>query len=656
MQNRMKAGKMPGSSLELCDLHHSIIAGALTKASCGIVISDVSTEGAPLIYVNDTFCSMTGYSPEEAIGRNCRFLQGELTDSETVKSISLAMKSGEAGRFTLMNYRKDGTPFWNQLDISPIRGADGELTHFIGIQTDITGIKVAEEDMAAGFITNNPDPFIHNTSSGWITYANDAAKTMIGTAGCKRISDLLPPEHAELCGQCAKQRTSQKITRTVNDRVVLDYLYVPDNGDTHCSVFIRDVTDRAKSASIFRQFMENVPISIGMFDRKMRYLAVSRQWCKQYGQDELQILGHSHYETFYHIQEEIKERHRLALEGKKIASREIQVRWSDREEDTIWTRSSVYPWRDTGGQIGGLIIFAENIDAEIKEREMRRLAEERLSQAQKLEDLGTLAGGIAHEINTPAQYVGDNINFLQDSFKSINAFLEDCKLALEDISQDGDKGPPALNAIKNSFDNNDIDYIIGETPEALNQASEGISIISRIVAAVKEYAHPGSHEREPNSLNHIIETCVTLTRNTWKYHADVETDLSPDLPEVPLVNGEINQVLINMIVNASDAIAEAGLTPEEGKITLKTYRSGQDAVIEIGDNGIGIPSEIQKKIYDMFFTTKPSGVGSGQGLAISQKIIVQNHGGHISSKSKPGGGTLFTIRLPLDVCHPEGLN
>lgn len=269
------------------------------------------------------------------------------------------------------------------------------------------------------------------------------------------------------------------------------------------------------------------------------------------------------------------------------------------------------------------------------EREQAQL-KERMEEANRLESLGTLAGGIAHEINTPAQYVGDNLTFLgnctPDLLAVAQAATRECTAG---------SCPEVVQALERA----NLDFLNEEVPAAISQALDGVHRIARIVQAVKEFCYPSSREPQPCNLNHMIESAATVTRNAWKYCAEMDLDLAPDLPPLLAIEGELNQVLVNLIVNAAQAIAEkAAATP--GRIVVSTRRVDDSVEFSIADNGVGIPPERHKRVFELFYTTKPPGQGTGQGLAITS-AIVRRHGGTVTLDSAPGQGACFTITLPL---------
>ncbi|MFY9904588.1 MAG: ATP-binding protein [Terriglobales bacterium] len=276
-----------------------------------------------------------------------------------------------------------------------------------------------------------------------------------------------------------------------------------------------------------------------------------------------------------------------------------------------------------------------------------RILEGQLRQAQKLEAIGQLAAGIAHEINTPAQFVGDNIRFLQDMWPSLEQILRLC-LQLREESLAGSVAPTTIATLLQRSEQADAAYLLREVPQAVAQALEGVQRISKIVRAMKEFAHPGTEGKCAVDLNHAIETTIAVSRNEWKYVADIETCLAPDLPPVLCLAGEFNQVILNLLINAAHAIAEmAGKTStHKGKITITTKCDGEWAEVQIHDTGSGIPENIRARIFEPFFTTKEVGKGSGQGLALAHSVIVKKHDGQIWFESEVGKGTTFFLRIP----------
>jgi PAS domain S-box-containing protein len=273
--------------------------------------------------------------------------------------------------------------------------------------------------------------------------------------------------------------------------------------------------------------------------------------------------------------------------------------------------------------------------------------ERELAQAQKLESIGHLAAGIAHEINTPTQFVGDNARFLNDSFAQLREIVGRYRGLLAAVRR-GPVPDETMHGVEEAEKTADLDYLMEEVPKALAQSIEGIERIARIVRAMKEFAHPDTGEKAVVDLNKSIESTITVARNEWKYVAEMVTDFDPALPPVQCLPGDINQVMLNLIVNAAHAIGDVvQQTGGKGRITVSTKSAGEWAEIRVADTGTGIPERVREKIFDPFFTTKEVGKGTGQGLAIARSVIVEKHGGTLTCESTVGKGTTFVIRLPI---------
>jgi PAS domain S-box-containing protein len=283
--------------------------------------------------------------------------------------------------------------------------------------------------------------------------------------------------------------------------------------------------------------------------------------------------------------------------------------------------------------------------------------ERQLAQASRLESIGQLAAGIAHEINTPVQYVSDNTRFVAETFGDVLTGLgEIAELA------HGDAGDVAWlrDRVTAVLDRLDLGFVADEVPSALTQSLEGLERVGGIVRAMKDFSHPG-HGRADVDLNRVVETTVQVTRNEWKYLAELDLDLAPDVGAVPCFEGELKQVLLNLVVNAAQAIAERRRRETSdaiGRITVQTQRRGDHVVIAVTDDGIGMEESVRARAFDPFFTTKPVGQGTGQGLSLAHDIVVHKHGGRIEIVSAPGQGATFTVHLPTTVpthlVEPEG--
>jgi signal transduction histidine kinase len=271
------------------------------------------------------------------------------------------------------------------------------------------------------------------------------------------------------------------------------------------------------------------------------------------------------------------------------------------------------------------------------------LSEIELRHAQKLESLGALSAGIAHEINTPMQYIGDNLHFIHDSFgamlEAMSGYAE-----LRAAARAAGVDAQLLERVAEAEAAADFDYVRERLPRAIARALEGVRRVSAIVEAMRCFSHTPA-QMSPTDLNQCIRSTLLVAVNEYKYVADVETDLRP-LPPVTCNGSDINQVVLNLLVNAAHAV-EARHGKGRGTIRIATRADREQVTITVGDDGCGIPADIRHRVFDPFFTTKEVGKGTGQGLAIARALIVDRHGGSITFQSAVGQGTTFDIRLPL---------
>lgn len=290
-----------------------------------------------------------------------------------------------------------------------------------------------------------------------------------------------------------------------------------------------------------------------------------------------------------------------------------------------------------------LVAMNEDLTHEIAER---KRVEIELGLTHKLEAIGELASGIAHEINTPTQYVTDNVRFLQTSFADLEQLRKRSQEACTRLARD-DEDRALLGTLGELAETIELPYLEKEVPKAFESTLEGLAQIAKIVGAVKEFGRPDNGEKLALDVNRALLTTLDVARNEYKYDADVVTELG-ELPPVICLCGEIRQVFLNLVVNAAHAIRAAS-TPERprGIIRIHSEVMGSDAVVTISDTGCGIPPEIRHRIFDPFFTTKPVGHGTGQGLTIARSIVVDKHGGSLTFESETGTGTIFTLRIPL---------
>ena len=320
-------------------------------------------------------------------------------------------------------------------------------------------------------------------------------------------------------------------------------------------------------------------------------------------------------------------------------SDEVIMIAADGRELTASVRGT--PVLDDDYTVAGMLFVIDDLS------EQKRL-EAQLLQARNMQSIGQLASGVAHEISTPLRYIGDNAQFIDDGVEDLLRIIALFETWWESREQES-ASVAALAPLREALDEADLPYLAKEIPLAIRQSQEGIERVTAILQAMRQFAHPGQTEKVFIDINQAILSVITLTRSKWRPVCELETRFAPELPDVPCLPVDFGQVMLNMIVNAADAIAEAaeGAADHQGRITITTAQAGGSVEITIADTGAGVPEEAQARIFEPFFTTKEVGKGTGQGLAIAHAVVVEKHGGTLTFESEEGAGTQFTIRLPL---------
>lgn len=546
-------------------------------------------------WVNEGFTVLTGYKYEEVVGNLGYLLQGKETNAEMVEAIRAKMLTRQPFCGEIYSYTKDGTGFWMSISITPTYSEKGEVQGFVAVQMDITERKAMEEQLRR-------------------------AQSELESRVVRRTAALLEANQALEIENCERKRAETKLKETQQ--------------------FLRKVID-------------SVPNMIFVKDSEGRFMLANKSLADMYGITTGEIIGKTDADFSKDI-ERIKqvaadEQHVMEnLEEKFI----YEEKFTDVNGNSHWLQTVKRPLVLGDGGLRHVLCIATDLTD-------RKILENKLRHSQKMESIGQLAAGIAHEINTPTQYVSDNAFFIRDSFADVGKVLFNCRELIEKItSDDWDLDLDLVRRVEAQFDDNDIEYLIEEIPKSIEQALEGVSRISKIVCSMRTFAHPGAIEMKPSDINKAIESTVAVAHNEWKYVADLETVFDENLPLVPCLLDEFNQVILNMIINATHSIADAGSerNSHKGKITITTKQAdNQWAEIRIADTGGGIPCEYQNRIFDPFFTTKEVGKGTGQGLAISHNVIVEKHKGHLSFETEPNNGTTFIIRLPLEKNYPSNL-
>lgn len=264
-------------------------------------------------------------------------------------------------------------------------------------------------------------------------------------------------------------------------------------------------------------------------------------------------------------------------------------------------------------------------------------AKNKLIQSEKLASIGQLAAGVAHEINNPIGFIFSNFGtleqYLQDLFQMLSAY-EEAEASMQDTE--------ALARIRQLREDLEIEYLREDIPNLMRESRDGIQRVRKIVQDLKDFSRVDARQEwESVNLHHGIDSTLNIVNNEIKYKADVVKQYG-DLPEVQCLPSELNQVFMNLLVNAAHAI-----TKERGTITIRTGAEAGEAWVEVADDGAGIAAENLQRIFDPFFTTKPVGQGTGLGLSLSYGIV-QKHGGRMEVTSEIGQGTTFRVTIPVE--------
>jgi PAS domain S-box-containing protein len=592
----------------------------------------------------------------------------------------------------------DGRVTWFSTTKMPLRDADGAIIGTFGVSRDITeqkraeaelmryaqdleSAKAAEEEHAEelarlveelarerellrALMDNLPDSIYFKDRQSRFLRINMALAKAFGlsdpvVAAGKTDFDFFTAEHAQ-----PAYDDEQEVIRTGKPMMAKEEKETwPDGRVTWASTVkmpfrnangavigtfgvSRNITDRKRaeeairaSEERYRELFENASDLVFTTDLEARRLTSLNRVAEQtigYSREEAARMEFQRLVDPRHWHRIEEARQRL-LAGESAVTFELEARAKDGRRVMLEVKPGLI-YKE------GKPVEMQGIGRDITGREV---AEMELRHAQKLESVGRLASGIAHEINTPIQFVGDNTRFLQDSFAGLQTLLSKYQ-ELRDAATSGTVSLDLLAEVRRVEEESDCAYLLEEIPKALTQTLDGVTRVATIVRAMKDFAHPESKEKAATDLNKALLSTLTVARNELKYVADVETDLG-DLPLVVCNISDLNQVFLNLLVNAAHAIGEVVKgTGEKGKIRVRTVADGKTVLVTITDTGCGIPEGIHSKVFDPFFTTKEVGRGTGQGLAIARSVVVERHKGSLTFESEVGKGTTFYLRLPVD--------
>jgi PAS domain S-box-containing protein len=388
----------------------------------------------------------------------------------------------------------------------------------------------------------------------------------------------------------------------------------------------------AHERNVLRTMIDLMPVFIYAKDAQSRFTACNELVAVRMGATPDELIGKTDFDFFPRdmAQKFYDDEQNLLKSGKPLINCEELAFDKTRGMDRVILTSKV-ALRDAHGNPTGIVGTGYDITE-------RKATEERLASIDRHESIGRLAAGVAHEINTPIQYLSDSVSFVREGVQELLEYIDTLR---------GSMPQPA------SVDEN-VEELRKDLPPALSRMAEGLARIAEIVRSMKDFSRADQEAISEVDLNSAIRSTLVVARSEYKTVADVETQFG-DLPKIVCHGGQINQVILNLVVNAAHAIADVvRRTNQRGKITVRTRAEGEGVVVEIEDTGGGIPESIRGRIFDPFFTTKEVGRGSGQGLTISRNVIVKGHKGTLDFTTEVGKGSTFVVRLPLNGVDADG--
>jgi PAS domain S-box-containing protein len=660
-----------GIHLDVSERKESIRLLAKAKEESDAIIRDfldtliIVNTSLIVVRVNQATCGLLGYSEEELLGRKVfEFFHDARSHIQAAFAFYAEGESGQTERpkelrNIEMCYRhKNGDRFPMSFNISLLTNELGEITGVVAGAKDVSHLRRALDQIAQqkeyietlfdivpeGLLVLSPTQEIVKSNRAYdrlLDVWSNRLHISVEACSSRLVEHIL-----------AAQNEQNAFTVQLKQDAVVGYfrcnsISIPMLKEHASVVSIGDITnertaheERKLLATVIEQTGDSVYIT--GIDQIIQYANPAAIKNSGYTEAELQGTAPLIFRSDLMDPDVLAEMLATLAEGRIWHGR---FRCRRKDGSIIEEDATISPVRNEEGELTHHVGIKRDIT------EMTNL-QRQLMQSQKLEAIGQLAAGIAHEINTPMQYVQNNVIFFEQVFSDLQTLM----IALKAVEPDDLPG-----AVAAALELADLEFMLEELPASITETLDGIGRVVKIVSAMKEFSHPGNYEKSPANLNHALENTLTVCRNEWKYVAELVTDLPGDLPLVPCFPDQLNQAVLNLIINASHAIQERLKTEPNppGRISVSTRRNGEWVEIRVSDNGCGIPDEIQQRVFEPFFTTKEVGKGTGQGLTIVHDIVVKKHGGQIDVTSAPGAGATFLLRLPLmesaEQPHPEAL-
>jgi PAS domain S-box-containing protein len=632
--------------------------------------------------VNQTWLDTIGYSREEVIGQKFSdFLHPDWRVNFD-RNFPRLNAIGEVLGAEFQMQKKDGSFILVSLNGKIVQDSHGKFKKTFCVFQDITHKKYLEDALAISekkwrnIIVSMPQIGGSMDCRGRIVFINKHFSKLVGweeheVIGQDWFDMFIPPD--------VREERRQRYLHSMKQNDVSEYSTIemeiltrtgevknvcfsnvmskdPSGNITEMTSLGVDLTELRQAAETLLQsqklterIINTIPERVFWKDVSLVYMGCNTTFARDAGFDDPKdIIGKDDYELMPE-QAELYRKDDFEVLRTGQPKLFIEEPQTTKQGDTIYLLTSKAPLRNSKGEISGVVgTYIDITKRKQMEAENERL-QGQLGQAQKLEAIGQLAAGIAHEINTPSQYLVSNTSFLSDSFREIDDFLSQYDLLFQSEVERlglGEKVSREFAALKEQFD---WEYLKEEIPKSIIQSQDGLAKIRSIVQAMKEFSHPGGKDKQSTNVNRLLETILTISSSEWKYVAEIKKELEIELPQVSCLSDELGQVFLNILVNAAHGIAEKiGDNPEDTKGSIIiTSRSLKDKIeITFTDSGAGIPADIRHKVFDPFFTTKEVGRGTGQGLAIAYDIVVNKHGGAINCSSVEGEGTTISIVLP----------
>ncbi len=616
--------------------------------------------------VNDAFIRLFNIGPEELLGHSVAEIYPEIdTVQENWKEI-LADVATNSQSLKVSTYIKEMNRWFDFSLYSPKKNYVSIIFEDITEQVIIQNSLKENEEKFRSITTTANDAIVMMDDKGTVQFWNRSAEKIFGYTDSevmgRPLYELIIPDYkikghldgiekwivsgkGDIVGKTTTMPAIRKNGESLYVELSLSSVLLKNRWNA--MAIIRDITNRKETEerlneahNIIKSLLHSIDsliIGVSVNDRVTHWNKVSE---KLFGIQNNEAMGLKLSDIpikweWDRIFEGISS---SILDDKPIMVSNIKYEYQMSAERYL--EITINPTKDPDGRFNGFILYGNDITE-------RKTMYMQLLQDQKLKSIGELAAGIAHEINTPTQYINDNTSFLEDAFRKIKILYD--KIWEITASSDIESSDHLrLSGLDKIIKENDLEYVMEETPIAISQTREGINRVSKIVKSMKSFSHPGIESKVLQDINKAINDTIVISRNEWKYNSDIETDFDEQIKEISCYPAELNQVLLNIIVNASQAIDEAIEKKSiwRGKINISTKKINGNIEISIRDNGPGIPGELKDRIFAPFFTTKEIGKGTGQGLAIAQSVIVNKHNGKITVDSEPGKWTEFKITLP----------